>query len=304
MSGALSWKIEGRDWPHREHSRFIESGGLRWHVQVMGAGPVMLLLHGTGASTHSWRGLAPLLARHFTIVAPDLPGHGFTSAPARGGLALAAMARSVAQLLVTLDVAPEFVIGHSAGAAVALRMVLDDAVRPRAATAINGALLPFSGVASVAFPALARVLFLNPFATRIIVHMARDPAAVERVIRGTGSTLDAAGYDFYHRLLGNERHVAATIGMMAAWDLVPLKRDLPKLHLPLTLIAAEGDRAVPPDVARDVAALVAGSKVVAVPDLGHLAHEEAPDAIAAIIERVCIPAQAAPARSKRRTGTR
>ena len=63
----------------------VARGPIRWHVQRMGAGPALLLLHGTGAATHSWRALAPLLAEHFTVVAPDLPGHGFTGPPGSGG---------------------------------------------------------------------------------------------------------------------------------------------------------------------------------------------------------------------------
>ena len=77
----LSLDIHGKDWPLRQHSRTVTAGGLSWHVQIMGTGPVLLMLHGTGASTHTWRALMPELAKHYTIVAPDLPGHGFTGAP-------------------------------------------------------------------------------------------------------------------------------------------------------------------------------------------------------------------------------
>jgi len=56
------WDREGRDWPNRAASRFVQASGLRWHVQVMGEGPTVLMLHGSGAATHSWRDLAPLLA--------------------------------------------------------------------------------------------------------------------------------------------------------------------------------------------------------------------------------------------------
>ncbi len=56
----LSLERDGADWPNRQASALIEAHGLRWHVQSMGEGPGLLLLHGTGASTHSWRGLAPL----------------------------------------------------------------------------------------------------------------------------------------------------------------------------------------------------------------------------------------------------
>ena len=94
MSDRRGWQREGRDWPNREASRFVRAAGLMWHVQIMGAGPVLLLAHGTGAATHSWRALAPLLAQHFTIVAPDLPGHGFTEAPGTARLSLPGMARN------------------------------------------------------------------------------------------------------------------------------------------------------------------------------------------------------------------
>ncbi len=119
---APRWDVEGRDWPNRAASRFVEAAGYRWHVQVMGQGPVMLMLHGSGAATHSWAGLAPLLAKHFTLVAPDLPGHGFTAMPPGFRLGLPDMARDVRVLLKALDLTPAYVVAHSAGAAVAIRM--------------------------------------------------------------------------------------------------------------------------------------------------------------------------------------
>ena len=96
MSERLSWQRDGRDWPNREFSRFVSAAGLSLHVQVMGDGPAVVLAHGTGSSTHSWRTLAPLLARRFTVIAPDLPGHGFTEMPETRRLSLPG-ARIVAQ---------------------------------------------------------------------------------------------------------------------------------------------------------------------------------------------------------------
>ena len=68
LSDAPQWNRQGRDWPNRDASRFVTDGGVRWHVQVMGEGPVVLLLHGAGAATHSWRDLAPRLAQHAGVV--------------------------------------------------------------------------------------------------------------------------------------------------------------------------------------------------------------------------------------------
>ena len=117
MSRPLDWDVEGLDWPHRQASRFVEAAGLRWHVQQMGQGPVLLLIHGTGGATHSWRDLMPLLARDFTCVAVDLPGHGFSAMPPAACLSLDGMARLLAGLLARLGLSPELVVGHSAGAA-------------------------------------------------------------------------------------------------------------------------------------------------------------------------------------------
>eukprot|EP01035_Chromulina_nebulosa_P062926 gene62926-86075_t len=96
---APSWENDGRDWPNRIASRFLRAGGMRWHVQVMGTGPALLLVHGTGAATHSWRDLAPILAERFTVIAPDLPGHGFSDCPPAHLLSLPAMAQGLASLL-------------------------------------------------------------------------------------------------------------------------------------------------------------------------------------------------------------
>ena len=54
-------------WPHREFSRSLRVGALDWHVQVAGQGPVLLLLHGSGASAHSWAGLLPALVKDTTV---------------------------------------------------------------------------------------------------------------------------------------------------------------------------------------------------------------------------------------------
>lgn len=283
MSGALSWARDGRDWPHRAASRFVEAGGLSWHVQEMGQGPTLLLLHGTGASTHSWRDLLPLLARDFHVVAPDLPGHGFTEAPERDRLSLPAMARGLTALLGKLGVEPEGIVGHSAGAAIAMQMVLTGAVAPSCLISLNGALLPFKGVASQLFPSVARLLVLNPLVPRLFAWRAGSTEAVTQLLEGMGSRLDARGQDLYQRLFSNRVHVASTLGMMANWDLEALGRSFGRLDLPVLLVVGAGDRAVPPGDARAVAQRLPDARIETLPGAGHLIHEEKPGDIAALI---------------------
>ncbi|MFC7333550.1 alpha/beta fold hydrolase BchO [Rhodocista pekingensis] len=280
------WSQEGRDWPNREFSSFVTAAGLRWHVQRMGSGPVLLLVHGTGAATHSWRDLAPLLSRWFTVVAPDLPGHGFTAAPSVSRLSLPGMARALDGLLKALGVTPSLVVGHSAGAAILARMALDGMIAPRAIISLNGAFLPFREEQGRFFSTLAKLLVLNPFVPRLFAWRAADRHSVERLIAGTGSALGGPGVDYYTRVLRYPRHVAAALGMMANWDLVPLVRDLPRLKCRLVLVAGSADHAVPPHQAERIAARVPESSLETLPKLGHLAHEERPDLVADIILRV------------------
>lgn len=278
------WSVEGRDWPNRAHSRFVDAGRMRFHVQIMGEGPVLLLLHGTGAATHSWRALAPMLAENVTVIAPDLPGHGFTTGRPVGGLAMPAMARAIGELLHTLDMRPDAIAGHSAGAAIAIRMALDGIADPSAIVGLSGALLPFPGLGAALFPTLARLLFVNPFAPHIFARMALVPGETGRfLVRSTGSHIDAEGVRCYERLLATSDHCAGAIGMMADWDLDTLKRDLPRLRKPLLLVHGEEDAAIPIATARSAAGMVEGARLLALSRLGHLAHEEQPEEVAAII---------------------
>ena len=278
---------EGRDWPNGACSRFVEAGGLRWHVQRAGHGPVLLLAHGTGAATHSWRDLLPLLARHFDVVAPDLPGHGFTARPRPGsGLSLPGMANSLGALLRKLEARPAITAGHSAGAAILARMSLDGAMAPKALVSLNGAFLPPSGPAAPIFSPLAKLLARIELVPRLFAWHVADRAVVERLLRATGSTIDATGTELYARLMRRPEHAGAALGMMANWQLMPLWRDLPKLRPALTVVVGGNDRTVPPADASRIAGRVPGATVVELPGLGHLAHEENPAAIAALIERI------------------
>ena len=285
MAGALDWERDGPAWPHAERSRFVQSAGLRWHVQQFpGPGdrsPCVLLLHGTGASTHSWRALAPLLAQRFEVIAPDLPGHAFTGLPPQGvgspQLTLPGMARALQDLLQVLQREPAWVVGHSAGAAIAVRMGLDGLIAPQRLAGINAALLPLGGLAGPLFSPVAKLMAATPLVPQLFARRARDPAVLARLLQRTGSVLDDAGTALYQRLVSSPAHAQGALGMMANWDLPRLAADLPRLTLPLDLLVGTRDHTVPPAQASQcLARLPAASRgrLVRLDNLGHLAHEE------------------------------
>jgi magnesium chelatase accessory protein len=293
MSYHLSWDRDGRDWPHRDASRFIEAAGLRWHVQIMGQGPVALLLHGTGASTHSFRDLAPLLAKRFTVVMPDLPGHGFTATPATSaGFTLPGVSAGVGTLLDILQMRPIVAVGHSAGAAIAIRMALDGLIEPAAIISLNGALLPYPIPSTGIVGAAARAVWSSPLTARAFAFIAGAESTVERMLRGTGSTIDSTGKRYYGRLAGSPGHVAAAMSLMANWDLHPLLREIPTLKPHLVLVSGSKDGMVPAAEAYRIRSVVPNAELVSLRGLGHLAHEERPGEIAALVERM-VPHEAA-----------
>ena len=313
MTDRLIWERDGAHWPHRHASRFVQADGLRWHVQQFDGQittapspapelrdpaapqlaaklPLALLLHGTGASTHSWRGLAPLLAPHFNLLAVDLPGHAFTSMPTGGAgsaqLSLPGMARAVHALLDVLKFSPALVIGHSAGAAIGVRMCLDGLIAPQLVVGINGAFLPLGGLAGQIFSPVAKLMAAAPFVPKLFSWRAADPTVLQKLIDSTGSTLDATGLALYGKLVSNPGHAAGALGMMANWDLPQLERDLPQLKTPLCLVVGSHDRTIAPAQANRVLAVLmppgksVNSGLVTLDGLGHLAHEERPDLVA------------------------
>lgn len=285
---AVRWEVDGQDWPNREMSRFVRAGMLDWHVQVAGpAGrdaPVLLLIHGTGAATHSWRDILPLLAQTYTVIAPDMPGHGFTRGRIPGGQSLPGMAKALGELLAKLGHAPPSVIvGHSAGAAIGIRLALDEGL-DSAIIGLTPALLPFPGLAARLFPAMARALFVNPFTAMIMAQIASSQNEVERFLKkSTGSRIDARGVALYHRLFRTSDHCAGAVGMMANWDLESLAADLPRVTGRVLLVHGQADSAIPRDSVERAAKLIPGAVLKVLPDLGHLAHEEDPGLLTAMI---------------------
>ncbi|TRD22877.1 alpha/beta fold hydrolase BchO [Palleronia caenipelagi] len=272
----MDWDRDGGDWPNREASQFIAARPHRWHVQVMGEGPDLLLLHGTGATTHSWRDVLPLLAKHYRVIAPDLPGHGFTKLGRHNRSSMEAMAEDCWTLCDELDVAPHAIIGHSAGGAVALRMAQ---IRQGPATVIgiNAALGDFDGPAGFLFPMMAKALSMTPFVSLAFSQLTTRTGGVARLLDGTGSTIDARGRKLYARTVASAAHVEGALLMMAQWSTRAAREGLPGLKIPVTFLAAENDRTVPAKVSRHAATQAPNGCYISMGRLGHLAHEEDPN---------------------------
>lgn len=262
----------------------VEASGLLWHYQSVGDGPVMVLIHGTGASLETWRHLVPRLADRFRVVTFDLPGHGASARMTPGADLLPRMAAAIAAMLRALELTPVVLVGHSAGAAIAATLCLEQGFKPAALIAINGVLLPIRSVPLGLWSGMARLCAATPFVPRLIAAAARRPASMQRLIDSTGSRLDAEGVERYTRLATDPAHIAGVLDMLAGWSLTGLAASLGALTVPLLLLAADHDRTVSPVEAVRVRRVLPTATVVALPGCGHLAHEERPDLVVAAME--------------------
>jgi magnesium chelatase accessory protein len=270
----------------QQRQRLVSAGGLQWHVEEIGQGPCVLLVHGTGASTHSFAPLAPLLAQSCHVVMVDLPGHGLTSAPSRSHLTIEGMARALAALLDTLGLEPEFCVGHSAGAVVLLQMGLDHACQAATIVSLNGALLPFAGFTSHLFGHFARLLAVAPLVPGLVSRRLGNGQSVDRLVGQLGSSIPPQQAQGYVRLLQSRKHISAALGMMANWDLKAFAARLPELEIALDLVVCDNDRAVPAWQAQQVHERLPGSRLHRLAGLGHLGHEEDPERVYALLARI------------------
>lgn len=267
-------------WSHHRH----DVGPIRWRVARIGQGPLVLLVHGTGASSHSFLELGQRLAERFTVLAPDLPGHAETVAAATFEPTLPNVADALAGLLASYrDELGEPVIlgGHSAGAALVAQVALAGSVMPRLLVGMGAALTPFRGPAGTLFPAMAKTLSRSSLAAHLIARRTSRRDVMSKLMASIGSA--SVDIEPYRRLTRRPSHVAATLKMMASWELEPLFGSLGQVAQPFLLIAGQTDRATPLPQQRAAVARMARGRLAVVPGAGHLVHEEAPDTVARLI---------------------
>ncbi len=274
------------DWPQRDASRAVRVGTIDWHVQVAGRGPVALLLHGSGASAHSWADVLSEVAAQCTVVAPDLPGHAFTTGAAASELTLPRVSVALQALLQALKLpAPTVVVGHSAGAALALRWALDVPRPPRAIVGFNPSLVaPPPAYMQFVAPLVNPVATSGPVA-RLLASVAPATGLVDRLLASTRTPLTDEQKARYRVLLARADHVQGTLGFMAAADLPRLLADAATLQARTLLVVGRDDDWVPPAQLDAVIARWLPRADVRRWSGGHLMHEAFPRDAAALVRQ-------------------
>ena len=273
-------------WPNRSNSEFIKSDNYNWHIQKFGStGKKLLLIHGTGASSHSWYPLIENLNLECEILCLDLPGHGFTRALARQKKQLMIIVDQISLLLRNIDFYPNIIMGHSAGAAVAYELAKKIKTKPNT-IAINAAFGQFSGLAGVAFPYFAKIASSTTIPARFLSLLASKEEIVRKLLASTGSIIPELQIKCYQYLFSNTEHVDGTLQMMADWDLGYFLDRLPEETAPIHFLVGDKDTTVPPHISKSWDQSMPNSSLTQFNGLGHLLHEESPSTVSSILENL------------------
>ncbi len=265
-------------------SQFLElEPGFAVHVRDEGPrdAPVLLLLHGSNASLHTWEPWVERLAADYRVVTLDLQGHGLTGPTPSGCYSGSCMAATVEAVRARLGIERMGVGGNSMGGLVAIRYALAHPERVSALVLVDsaGARLPSRGKPPLGF----RIAGM-PGVRQLAEHVT-PRAMIERSLDQSTSVKAAASpgkVDRYWELLRHPGNRAATIARFAT-PREPFGADtLAALaDLPVLILWGSEDRLFPPEAAQWFKAALPQAELVIYDGVGHIPQEEAPDESAA-----------------------
>ena len=234
------------DWPNRQISRSVEVAGLAWHVQISGKGPLILLLHGTGSSTHSWAELTPILNKEAQILNLDLPGHAFTLGAPIDSLKLEEIARSLIGLVQELKLPwPTMVVGHSAGAPLALAFAVQAKVKPQIIIGFNPSLIPPPPSYTQFFGPMLGPVTKSATLASILAKIAPMSGMTDRLLDSTNTNLPETNRNYYRRLFASPDHVRGAMNFMASANISRVLSASSNLPSKLIWVIGESDQWVP-----------------------------------------------------------
>ncbi len=279
----LSWARERSRWPRAAFSEFFDLAGVRWHVQRSAPASDVFLVHGSGASTHSWTAVLDELPETVTWMAADLPGHGFSTA-SRGTVSLAgpiAIGDALVELLRRTETKPRVIVGHSAGAAIALHVA--SRVGARSVLALNPSLVDALDTrVERAVAELVGPLVRSDAAGRVAAMLSRRTRLPDRLLDQTGSDVPEWSRRCYRTLFGDADHVSAVLRLFSTWSVPDTRAALAAFDGHLTTIVGREDEWIRTSDVRSALASV-GRHEVHVETGGHLLHEERPTTVRAAL---------------------
>lgn len=274
----LPWKTINIEEFITQEDKFIEVEGKRIHYLKQGEGRPIILVHGFGLSTFSWRKLIPLLSKRYTVFALDLLGFGLSDKPTDGDYTLEAQARLVINFMDALRIPSATLIGHSMGGVVVSRAAVESPSRIESLVLINSGFYggkPPSFLKYLFFPfprLLARYFFSRSFREKILKRTYYDPSLI------TNEAIEK------RMIYAKTPHVLEALTKMVETlsniNNVGLTENIRRLTL---IIWGEEDRVIDRAEPRRIHSEIRGSQLKYIKECGHMALEEKPEEMAVLI---------------------
>jgi len=274
--------------PSQHEVSYLTVHGHRRAFVKVGQGPVLLLLHGMGCDHTTWSPVIDTLARRYTVVAPDLLGHGLSDKP-RADYSVGGYANGMRDLMTCLGIDKVTVIGHSFGGGVAMQFAYQFPERTeRLVLVASGGLGPevsplIRAVTTPGFHPMMGMLTLPG-----VRHSGRAGLrALSRIPSTWTRDLDevAAIYDSFRDPAARHaiRHVVKAVVDWRGQVVSMADRAYLTQEMPMAVVWGEHDRVIPVSHAERAAELAPGARVRVLPNAGHFPHKDHPQRFARIV---------------------
>jgi pimeloyl-ACP methyl ester carboxylesterase len=267
-------------------STFLEVVGLQVHLRDEGRrdDPTpIVLLHGTSASLHTWDGWVAALAPARRVVRVDLPGFGLTGPAPDDDYRIERYVEFVTALLDALGIERCVLAGNSFGGWIAWETALATPGRVAALILVDSAGHPRESESVPIGFRIARIPLLNR-----LMEVTLPRGVVESSLRNTygdPSRVTPELVERYYELTLREGNRAALASRFADARSSPRIAQLPQIAAPTLILWGGRDRLIPPAYGEQFHRDIPGSRLVVFPGLGHVPHEEDPEATVAAVRR-------------------
>ena len=262
-------------------------GHKRAFVKV-GEGPVLLLLHGLGCDHTTWDPIIDILARRYTVIAPDLLGHGLSDKP-RADYSVGGYANGMRDLLTCLGIDKATVVGHSFGGGVAMQFAYQFPERTeRLVLVASGGLGPevtpvIRAITTPGFHQAMRVLMLpgvRQATTRTMRALSRTGWQRTRDLDEVAEIYESFKDPAARRAI---RHVVSAVVDWQGQIVTMADRAYLTEAMPMAVVWGRNDQVIPVAHANNAAKLAPGARVKVIPNAGHFPHKDHPQRFAKIV---------------------
>lgn len=283
--GDVEWEKNREIIFHADRSRFVEVDGVPMHYQEAGdsSAPTMVLIHGFASFSLVWsKVLLPLADAGFRVIAPDLPGYGFSGKPRHLDYTINSQAAMVVSLLKQLGIERTFLVGSSYGGAVAATIALDHP------TLVEKLVL----VGAVTNNKPTRYMLMRLFGSPVIGDILSPLLAssrtllrrrMKKVYDRHSWVLDERRVQARHLPLRTRGTHRAIIRTVRGWDADRISRDAHLISQPSLVMWGENDREVPLRDGERIHQEIPNSRLIVFRECGHIPHEEYPERFTEVV---------------------